>query len=351
VINDCAAAVAWPAVNDVIHLIAELIENATAFSPPSTPVEISGGTVAHGFAVEIEDRGLGMEPDVLAAANERLASPPEFDLANSERLGLFVVGRLAARHGIKVTLRPSPYGGTTAIVLLPRKIIVPEQEADAWFGPGRARGLAAAANDRPHEAGTAHSHERAAALGLTGRHHLALLASALADGGARPTGEPGPVPAGPASVSPSADLAQPPPGTLMAAKTAARAADSAEPVGPAGVGGSLGSAEAAGAGPAGGTYQGLPRRVRRASLAPQLRRQAGGLPVAPLSAPLHPREATELSAPSPEQAGSRLAALQYGWLRGRLDDLDDPGAAPDHGGQPDGGPGGQAEPNDGEVTL
>jgi signal transduction histidine kinase len=152
VINDCADAVAGPAVNDVIHLIAELIENATAFSPPSTPVEISGGTAAHGFAVEIEDRGLGMEPDVLAAVNERLASPPEFDLANSERLGLFVVGRLAARHGIMVTLRSSPYGGTKAIVLLPGKIIVPEQDADAWFRPRRARGLAAPANDRPHEA-------------------------------------------------------------------------------------------------------------------------------------------------------------------------------------------------------
>ena len=90
VITDSADAVAGPAVNDVIHLVAELIENATAFSPPSTRVQISGGTVGRGFAVEIEDRGLGMEPDALAAVNERLASPPEFDLANSERLGLFV---------------------------------------------------------------------------------------------------------------------------------------------------------------------------------------------------------------------------------------------------------------------
>jgi signal transduction histidine kinase len=350
VITDCADAVAGPAVNDVIHLIAELIENATAFSPPSTQVEISGGIVAHGFAVEIEDRGLGMEPDVLAALNERLASPPELDLANSERLGLFLVGRLAARHGIKVTLRPSPYGGITAIVLLPGKIIVPEQEADGWFGPGRARGLAAAATDRPHEGGTARSRQRAAALGMTGRHHLALAASALADGGTGPPGEPGPVPVAPASVSIPADPAQTPPETLMATKTPARAAGPAGPAGPAGVGGSLGSTEATGAGPADGTYLGLPRRVRRASLAPQLRRQADAAPGASHSAPLHPREGTE-PAPSPELAGSRLAALQDGWLRGRLDDLDGPGAAPDHGGQPDSGPGGEAEPNDGEVTL
>ena len=128
VITESADAVAGTAVNDVIHLIAELVENATAFSPPNTRVEISGDVVGHGFAVEIEDRGLGIAPDELAAINEQLASPPEFDLASSDQLGLFVAGQLAARHGIRVSLRMSPYGGTTAIVLLPRQIIVPEDE-------------------------------------------------------------------------------------------------------------------------------------------------------------------------------------------------------------------------------
>src|SRR5205085_9511905 len=130
VITDSTDAVAGTAVNDVIHLVAELVENATAFSPPNTRVEISGSAVGHGFAVEIEDRGLGIPPEQMAAINQRLASPPEFDLANSDQLGLFVAGQLAARHGIRVSLRPSPYGGTTAIVVLPREIIVPENEAN-----------------------------------------------------------------------------------------------------------------------------------------------------------------------------------------------------------------------------
>jgi signal transduction histidine kinase len=117
-------AVAGQAVADLIHLLAELVENATMFSPPHTTVQVSGQLVAHGFAVEIEDRGLSMDPAALATANERLADPPEFDLSNSARLGLFVVGRLAKRHAIQVTLRTSPYGGTTAIVLVPGEIVV-----------------------------------------------------------------------------------------------------------------------------------------------------------------------------------------------------------------------------------
>lgn len=117
-------AVAGQAVADLIHLLAELVENATMFSPPHTTVQVSGQLVAHGFAVEIEDRGLSMDPAALAVANERLADPPEFDLSNSARLGLFVVGRLARRHAIQVTLRTSPYGGTTAIVLVPGEIVV-----------------------------------------------------------------------------------------------------------------------------------------------------------------------------------------------------------------------------------
>ncbi|WP_250905743.1 nitrate- and nitrite sensing domain-containing protein [Nonomuraea sp. NEAU-A123] len=110
---------AGPVVGDVIHLIAELIENATVNSPPHTTVIVRGEAAARGFVFEVEDRGLGMGEEELADFNERLASPPEFDLADSDRLGLFVVSRLAARHDIRVTLRGSPYGGTTAIVLIP----------------------------------------------------------------------------------------------------------------------------------------------------------------------------------------------------------------------------------------
>jgi signal transduction histidine kinase len=121
------AALAGPTVADVIHLLAELIENATTLSPPYTPVRVTGDLVANGFAVEIEDRGLGMSEQRYAELNGRLAEPPEFDVFNSEQLGLFVVGQLAKRHGIRVTLRPSPFGGTTVIALIPPELVVLEE--------------------------------------------------------------------------------------------------------------------------------------------------------------------------------------------------------------------------------
>nr|WP_225312065.1 nitrate- and nitrite sensing domain-containing protein [Microbispora cellulosiformans] len=122
------------AVGDVIHLLAELIENAVSFSPPYTMVQVGGQVVASGYALEIEDRGLGMSPDDLETANQRIADPPEFNLSSTARLGLYVVSRLAERHGIRVSLKASPYGGTTAVVLLPRELVMengdehPEQE-------------------------------------------------------------------------------------------------------------------------------------------------------------------------------------------------------------------------------
>ncbi|MFI6455591.1 nitrate- and nitrite sensing domain-containing protein [Streptosporangium amethystogenes] len=111
-------------VTDVIHLVAELVENAAMFSPPHTSVRVHGETVARGYAIEVEDRGLGIPAEEMARLNARLADPPEFDLADSDRLGLFVVAQLAIRHGIRVSLRPSPFGGTTAIVLLPSELVV-----------------------------------------------------------------------------------------------------------------------------------------------------------------------------------------------------------------------------------
>ncbi len=117
------AALAGSAVTDVIHLLAELIENATTLSPPFTQVRVAGELVANGFAIEIEDRGLGMVPQRMQELNERLANPPDINPANTEQLGLFVVGQLARRHGIRVMLRPSPYGGTTAIALIPPTLV------------------------------------------------------------------------------------------------------------------------------------------------------------------------------------------------------------------------------------
>ncbi|KAB1150101.1 sensor histidine kinase [Streptomyces luteolifulvus] len=118
-----------PVVADVIHLLAELIDNATAYSPAPSPVGVRAALVAKGLAVEVEDRGLGMSEDDYASLNAQLAEEPKFDvvaLADDLRLGMFVIARLATRHGIAVTLRPSPYGGTTAIVLLPHDIVVRE---------------------------------------------------------------------------------------------------------------------------------------------------------------------------------------------------------------------------------
>jgi signal transduction histidine kinase len=125
-----SAAVAGHAVADVIHLIAELAENATVFSPPNTPVRIQGDIVGRGFAVEIEDRGLGISAARLEEINANLANPPQFDLSGSDRLGLFIAGQLAQRHDIKITLRPSVYGGTTAIALIPTALVVDDQSAE-----------------------------------------------------------------------------------------------------------------------------------------------------------------------------------------------------------------------------
>jgi signal transduction histidine kinase len=123
VVCDSQDAVIGTAVADVIHLMAELIENATTYSPANTEVTVRAERVANGFVAEVEDRGIGISPEDVATYNELLARAPEFDLADSNQLGLFVVARLAAKHHVSVTLRRSPYGGTSAIVLLPNSIV------------------------------------------------------------------------------------------------------------------------------------------------------------------------------------------------------------------------------------
>ncbi|HEX7745475.1 MAG TPA: nitrate- and nitrite sensing domain-containing protein, partial [Micromonosporaceae bacterium] len=133
------AATVGHAVGDVIHLLSELLENATSFSPPHTRVHVTGQIVARGYAIEVEDRGLGMSPQAIDDANRRLADPPDFDPANSARLGLFVVAQLAARTGVRVQLRASPYGGITAVALLPTDLVVTGQGALALPPAGRPR--------------------------------------------------------------------------------------------------------------------------------------------------------------------------------------------------------------------
>lgn len=226
------------AVTDVVHLVAELVENATIFSPPKTTVQVRGGLVGRGFVIEVEDRGLGLSREEYEQINERLANPPEFDLADSDRLGLFVVGRLAARQHIKVSLRPSPYGGTTAIILIPGELVVDTTAPPEDDGEAKAEADEPAESLVPAAAGAAAT--TAAANGVNGAN--------------------GAVPAslGPQAAE-SAGHAGGPDG--------ARGHDAAngsvslpEPSGPSVL------STAAGTGPGG-----LPRRVRQANLAPQLR--------------------------------------------------------------------------------
>ncbi len=257
---------AGSAVADMIHLLAELIENATLFSPSGTQVEVRADRVGNGFAFEVEDRGLGIKPDDLDAINERLGSPTDFDLADADQLGLFVVGKLAARHGVRVFLRPSPYGGTTAIVVTPRSLVTHEAET-----PGAGREPQRAGAGRPDDL----------QLALTGRARrdqppAARPGSSAATSGSRPTAS-GPMPSIPrrrASVPGRPD--------------------------------SLPMAD---------THQGLPRRVRQASLSPHLRNGTAPGDAAPRHEP---------DARSPEEARNLLASLQRGWERGRAEQIPQP---------------------------
>jgi signal transduction histidine kinase len=321
-------AVTGLAAADMIHLLAELIENATLSSPSGTRVEVRAERVANGFAIEIDDRGLGIEADQLHTINKRLARPPDFDLANADQLGLFVVGKLAARHGVRVALRPSAYGGTTAVVLLPNSIVARAADAETDTNPdlrppiGRPSGLdlgdPGALAPRARQ-----SAQPSLSGGPTGETGNAGGGSGLASGSTgaalRPPGlaprqpgfaprRPGPAPAeaGPTPSQPTfapaqRGLAPSQPGHAPSEDGPAprRAADTDTP-GPA-------------AGPqTAGTYRGLPRRVRQASLNPHLR-DSRAAAVRGRQADRTPPSSTR----SPEEARSLAASMQSGWRRGR----------------------------------
>jgi len=143
------------AVTDLVHLLAELLENATTFSSPQTKVRVTATRLPDGrVMIEIHDKGIGLTAEDFADINHKLANPPTVDAAISQRMGLFVVGRLSDRHGIRVQLRPSgEQAGTTSLVMLPDAIthggggdpmqqgdeftvsqIIPEQQAAAFQG-------------------------------------------------------------------------------------------------------------------------------------------------------------------------------------------------------------------------
>ena len=128
------------AAADVMHLLAELIENAVTFSAPDTKALVAGQPLPAGYLLEIEDQGLGMTDEQLVKVNQRLAKPPDIDFALARMLGFYVVTQLASRHGIRVQLRHSWYGGITALVLLPRELLmnVPDAPAAAGDAAGRS---------------------------------------------------------------------------------------------------------------------------------------------------------------------------------------------------------------------
>ena len=106
----------------IAHLLAELLENATHFSNPDTRVVVSASVTGHGVDVTVTDYGLGMSPEEIADANEKIAHPPVAEIAVSQRLGLFVVGRLASRLGATVELRRGRAAGTVVAVALPSSV-------------------------------------------------------------------------------------------------------------------------------------------------------------------------------------------------------------------------------------
>jgi signal transduction histidine kinase len=312
VVTDSEDMVAGSVVADMIHLLAELIENATLFSPSGTRVEIRAERVGNGFAFEIEDRGLGIKPDELDAINDRLTSPADFDLANADQLGLFVVGKLAARHGVRVFLRLSPYGGTTAIVLMPNSMITPAagslepaQPAQAEMPAARGRGLQLALTgrtERPAQRRGSAAPRRQVFAGLppvgeasgpAGPDTASGLQSAIG------TDTPGTGPAEPAF-----PLREP---TFLGQRVFPGHATAGGSQ-PGGAVRQPAAPQPPGGGPETATHRGLPRRVRQANLSPHLRAKPSPGPAVPSGEP-------EMR--SPEQAQRLLASLQSGWERGR----------------------------------
>jgi signal transduction histidine kinase len=182
-------AISGGAVSDVVHLLAELIENATVFSPEDTPVHVSAQELTTGgVLVEVSDSGVGVPDARLAEMNWRLDHPPVIDVSVSRHMGLFAVARLAERHGVRVRLRPRSPQGLTALVWLPDSIADRGTQLSSWPGDRMDRQTAAAARHaaggrrstaaRPAPAGLASASLTSASLVPSG-----LVPSGLAPGG------------------------------------------------------------------------------------------------------------------------------------------------------------------------
>ncbi|MGH3176581.1 MAG: nitrate- and nitrite sensing domain-containing protein [Streptosporangiaceae bacterium] len=141
-----------PAVSDVVHLLAEIVENATIFSSKDTPVHISGQEISSGgVLIEVRDSGVGIPEARLAEMNLRLDNPPVIDVSVSRHMGLFAVARLAERHGVRVRLRARSPRGLTALVWLPDDVAERGAARSGWPGsrPARSAGTAARTSGSP----------------------------------------------------------------------------------------------------------------------------------------------------------------------------------------------------------
>ncbi|CAM5255424.1 histidine kinase OS=Streptomyces alboniger OX=132473 GN=CP975_02440 PE=4 SV=1 [Streptomyces alboniger] len=278
------ASVLGTVVADLTHLLAELLENAGQFSPPHTKVRVSGEPVGNGYALEIEDRGLGMGTETLAEANRRIEQSEAVGLFDSDQLGLFVVSRLAARHNIRVHLRTSPYGGTTAVVLLPTPLL---------HGPATE----SAETRVEHRTAAEKEHAR---VGMFGQPVNGSSVPATVPRPALPAAAKAPPP-GVATLRPYKDRDE----VRETTRGGSRSDDAttldvagADADADAGVGA---DANAGAPDPA----STLPRRVRQASLAPQLRER-----------PVDGDDAAGTDERSPEQVRDRMTAFRDGWARG-----------------------------------
>lgn len=283
-----SAALASRAAADVIHMLAEFVENATIFSPPNTEVRVTGDLVAKGLAVDIEDRGLGMDEGEFAAVNATLADPPLFDPSGSDRLGLFVAAQLAQRHDIQVRLRPSDYGGVLAVVLIPLGLVLPgDGAAGRLAGPARE----VTAPRFPIREVTLPAAAREVTLPPVAARELTVPPPVASEVTVPPAvAWPVTVPPPPAAVPSDGNGTQagaPSPSDVTAPEDLQ---PEPEPVGAQ----------------TGLTENGLPQRVRQMSLAPQLRNSAASQPLAaPVASPR-----------SPEKARSVMSAFRQGWRLG-----------------------------------
>jgi signal transduction histidine kinase len=138
------------AVADLIHLLAELIDNATSFSPPGAPIEVRGNPVGKGVVIEVEDQGLGIEAERREVLNKMFRDPPDFGLMallDDPRIGFFVVARLAHQHGMRVSLMESTYGGVRAGVVVPN-ILITTRNRDSEGGEQAEIGDSSASMDQ-----------------------------------------------------------------------------------------------------------------------------------------------------------------------------------------------------------